>query len=113
MFNTLHRNFLRYELNSNEILSTSSFLKKEYKNLLNCNCDLVDQDKKLLVGRNEEGFFEIKLFQKDSKAQESAPKDIKSICCLTIINKNKLSKKNLLSFLIWEYYKEKIREKNK
>ena len=113
MFNTLHKNFLRYEFNASEILSVSNFLKDEYKNLLDCNCDSVNDDGKLFIGRNEEGFFEIKVFEKSSKNQKPLPEDIKLIYCSAIINKNKISKKNLLSFVVWEYYKEKIREKKK
>ena len=113
IFNTLHRNFLRHDFNQDIIYKACNYLKKEYNNLLNCKCSKTSSTKKVYVGRNEEGFFELKIFDSNSKKYKSKPRKIESICCLQIINKNKLSEKNLLSFLIWDYYKESINEKIK
>ena len=112
LFNAIHRNFLRHDFSEKLIQKISVYLKSEYELIKSLDCKSTDNSKKLLVRRNYDGFFEIVVF--DSETKETDRKiNFESLCCYSIINQNKLSKKNLLSFIFWEFYKQTIREEIK
>ena len=108
IFNSIYKNFLKHDFKNTEISSISIFFWEKYEDIKSSKINEVDSDDHLLVFRDEEGIFQIGIFNSKSKEICTSDTHIEYLANLNIINKHKLSEKNLISFVFWELFKNNI-----
>lgn len=109
IFNSIYKNFLKHDFKNSEISNISIFFLEKYEVIKSSKTNDVDSDDHLLVFRDEDGIFQTGVFNSESKEILSGDMNIEYLANLNIINKHKLSEKNLISFVFWELFKNNIK----
>lgn len=100
--NKIYENFLSHDLSKQEIKKYFIKFYKIFDYIINSKKDF-EINHKLIVNKNEYGIFQILQFDPQKVEEEYfICEKIEYYIHLDIINKEKLSQDNLISFILWE-----------
>ena len=108
IFNSIYKNFLKHDFKSSSISNISVFFLEKYEVIKSSKINNTDPEDHLLVFRDDGGIFQIGVFNSESKEICRNDINIEYLASLNIINRHKLSEKNLISFVFWELFKNNI-----